>query len=86
MTSLIPEGWGHEGPDESVGIFGDTFWHDACPKNDGEAESVHEEKWTGKVRDGHETVVHTLTCPDCGKRRKFTTQEFVGYEEEAFRG
>lgn len=30
MASMIPNGWSYEGPDESVGIFGEAFYHEAC--------------------------------------------------------
>lgn len=81
-VSSFPKGWGYEGPDESVGIFGETFYHDECPGEYADAE--HEEKWTGQVKDGHEIVIHTLVCPTCGKRAKFITREYVGFPEEAY--
>lgn len=30
----LTHSWGWEGPDESVGIFGDVWWHDDCPRDE----------------------------------------------------
>jgi len=52
----LPEGWSYEGPDRSVGLFGESFCHEDCtlPSDQWEpAEAVY----------GNETV--TLTCK-CG--------------------
>lgn len=50
----LPQGWSYEGPDESVGIFGEAFVHEDCALEDvREADQA----WT------HDSL--TLTCA-CG--------------------
>lgn len=65
------EGWGYEGPDPSAGIFGEYYWHDACPvpgkSEDWEAE-LHENVGTflGNGVNRYRMVTAWLTCRDCG--------------------
>ena len=33
-TNGLPEGWSYEGPDPSVGIFGEAFVHETCTLED----------------------------------------------------
>jgi len=83
------EDWGYEGPDESVGIFGEEFIHEGCtmvvgPGNDEILGVEHYEEQLG-VPDhtGVVEVGHRLTCKDCGAWTIFQTKEFVGVEEAA---
>jgi hypothetical protein len=53
--------WGYEGPDESVGIFGEVWWHEDCPLAD---DRDNEIAATEEV-DGFDLI---LTCPQCQAR------------------
>lgn len=87
----MPEGWSYDGPDESVGIFGEEFNHEDCagtmfvgPGNDEILGVEHFEQQLGSPdHTGVVEVGHRLTCKDCGAWTIFQTREFVGVEEEA---
>jgi hypothetical protein len=71
MTMLAELGWGFEGEDRSVGIFGDTIWHEECPvadamdEVDDPAYSAIFVGWTGWGYGRTATVVHIFTCRAC---------------------
>lgn len=79
---MIPEGWGHEGPDPSVGIFGDFYWHDACTtSNDMEStEADYTDKITSYNGEGYNRfadVTATMTCRACGATYSWTFNEWT---------
>lgn len=87
-----PEGWGYEGPDESVGIFGEQWTHEDCevltgPGHDEykgvEMSETQIGKWGSVDSNGMAMFVRTLKCNDCGQKVSFNTVEFMGLDEEA---
>jgi hypothetical protein len=55
----LPEGWSFEPEDRSVGIFGDAFVHEDCPKaSDPDTTGEAEQRW--------DALTLILTCGDCG--------------------
>lgn len=51
MKMTLPEGWIYEGPDESVGIFGEAFFH--CGGD-----------YEAKVEEISECVINSWPAPD----------------------
>lgn len=81
-TSAIPDGWAWEGPDESVGIFGDLFVHDDCSVEFDHGTS-YTSVATGVVgNDGMQTFTYTVLCLDCGGTVSFEIPEYVGRDED----
>lgn len=85
----LPEGWSYEGPDESVGIFGESFDHEDCTvlQGPGTGDTLGVEHFEQQFGEPDHTGVvevgHRLTCKDCGAWTVFETKEFVGVEEAA---
>lgn len=81
-----PEGWSFEGPDPSVGIFGEEWTHEDCevltgPGND-ECKGVTVNEIQGKPDNhGLALVNRQLVCVDCGEKASFTYVEYVGVDE-----
>lgn len=77
--------WSVEPADPSVGIFGDTWVHEACPKEYDEGCEI-----TSTLSGRHVTssgAVYadehcTLTCLDCGVVTEFSDQTFIGFDGE----
>lgn len=75
------DGWTYEGPDPSVGLFGEGWYHDSCPAGN-DADSEVDADVTDlatvvtDVRNGTVTTFHMLTCLDCGQQRIITTTDY----------
>ena len=81
----LPEGWSYEGPDPSVGIFGEEWFHDDCKMVNGpgnaECQGVTVNEIQGLPDDhGLAVVSRQLCCVDCGEKVSFVFVEFVGVE------
>jgi hypothetical protein len=64
----LNEGWYFEGPDPSVGLFGDYVVHSDCP-NVPDDEDVPEAAVTDtayRTEGAVVTATTTYTCPACG--------------------
>lgn len=71
----LPAGWSFEPEDRSVGIFGDAFVHEDCPKADDPATNGEaDQRWDGN------TLV--LTCGDCGEQIELEGPEEPDYPDE----
>ena len=87
MLKNIPDGWSYEGPDPTVGIFGEQWIHEDCTSlagpGDGEMLGVDKtENQTSEIdAHGMAEVVHHLVCQDCAETATFATQEYFGVEE-----
>jgi hypothetical protein len=73
----FPDGWSYEGPDESVGIFGYEYYHDACCAdldNFNEVELFEVER----IRTDDSTVltVSRLVCFDCTDEAVLVEEDF----------
>jgi len=68
----LPPGWSYEGPDPSVGIFGEEFVHEDCPTLAG----------PGYEMIGVTQTEHSLSCNDCGKVVAYSDPEFGVAETE----
>jgi hypothetical protein len=95
MRNGIPEGWGFESADWSVGICGDSIWHDDCPAIGNEYPSDDIEKlWlnpdfelvgmTFVPKNGYtELVTRTrYTCKVCGEFGDFFDTDIYSFESE----
>jgi hypothetical protein len=87
----VTEGWYIEGPDESVGIFGWTIYHDECPcfsagdpLDEGQEPAI-QQIFLGYlgwgVNRGRE-VLTMFTCRDCKQTLAFTESEWDPMEYE----
>ena len=75
----IPDGWSYEGPDESVGIFGHSWTHEACSYP---VDTVHEEtvrEW--RVGDNLHSLV-VLTCSACAAATAVEDVDYIGPDED----
>lgn len=59
----MPAGWAHEGPDPSVGLFGDHVYHEDCPLAGDQL---------GAPTETHDLNYVTFTCP-CGESIELQT-------------
>ena len=78
--SSLPEGWSFEGPDESVGIFGYVFVHEACKAAE-YVNGVIENREAMYGKPDSQGYVHqnvSLYCQDCQGTASFVDDVFVG--------
>jgi hypothetical protein len=80
MNKTLPPGWNWEGPDEGVGIFGESFYHD-CEFG---ADEIVEPRpmtrwWTGDLGNRVMNVKSVLKCPACNSSAEIVTIEFDPY-------
>lgn len=83
-TRVLPEGWSVEGPDESVGIFGDAYCHEVCTKeyDKGVDEiEIADLSSPGVDDQGYVSVLTRLECLDCGAHTEYQNKFFVGKDE-----
>jgi hypothetical protein len=74
--SVIPEGWSVDPEDTSVGIFGNTGVHEACPADYEQGVEWLEDN--GDVAGPYLMVKNTFYCLDCKQSATFVTQEWLG--------
>jgi hypothetical protein len=81
MTQPLPiSGWSYEGPDPSVGIFGDTFVHEKCTV---EYDLGVEATETLGFRDGDYVQYEVqLQCKDCGQEASFPMRDYDPIEPD----
>ena len=77
-----PDGWLHEDSDPDVGIFGDAWFHEACPpkaEEFEEADVFEVNSWrTGSMTiDTH----YRLACLDCGEVVDYVVEDFSPDDE-----
>lgn len=85
MTTLYDETqWEVEPADYSVGIFGDTWVHETCPKEYDEGVQMESTLAGRFVEKGavYADETTTLTCLDCGATTSFTGRTLIGFEGE----
>lgn len=76
--------WSVEPADPSVGIFGDTVVHEACPE-EYEEGCTYESSYSGRyVERGmiYSTETISVECLDCGATTSMSQPSFMGYEGE----
>jgi len=79
MKSLLPEGWGFEGPDYDAGIMGTLIWHDDCPPlienpdQEGQDPAILYQYLghKGKGINRHSETIVTLVCLDCSETASY---------------
>lgn len=83
-TSSLPEGWGHDPADPSVGIFGEDFWHDACPVDWERAgydfilaivTDVYV-RHEGEGLNRYSVTRRDLRCPACDERASYEIRDW----------
>jgi len=86
VSSTVPKGWVYEGPDPSVGIFGEEFIHNDCPSMEvGTCDPLTAEASAEIKGEGDRRVLITnlqLVCSQCGTTAVAVREDWIGPEED----